>query len=132
MLEEKIEKLGEYYDGMFPLSEKGWNGVRVKLPNNWVLKEKDEDNILIVPKKEGEKTVFCGNPTTKLVDIFDFIIEIIDFNMESQNKVLLYKQKVEELKELFNNNSLAKLETLIFTFEKGKKNNTNKEKTNEI
>lgn len=76
-------------------------------------------------------------------DVFKSIKETIDYNVDLQRKVTLFKAKVDELQELFANESLEKLRTITFVFDekkkpkrkyvrKEKKNNINASKESEI
>lgn len=127
MIENKIKKLGIYYDGMFPIKEKeGYNAVRVIFPKHWKIYNKEEGDISIVvmPIEEGEKYLFIGDEKTNLIDIFDFTIEVMENNLEGENKEKLFKQKIEELKLLFKENNLTVLKTLTFSL--GEKKTKNK------
>lgn len=76
-------------------------------------------------------------------DVFKSIKETIDYNVDLQRKVTLFKAKVDELQELFASESLEKLRTISFIFDekkkpkrkyvrKEKKNDTNIVKENKI
>lgn len=76
-------------------------------------------------------------------DVFKSIKETIDYNVDLQRKVTLFKTKVDELQELFANESLERLRTISFIFDekkkpkrkyvrKEKKNDINTSKKNEI
>lgn len=54
-------------------------------------------------------------------DVFESIKETIDYNIDLQRKVTLYKAKVDELQEIFANESLDKLRTITFIFDEKKK-----------
>lgn len=49
-------------------------------------------------------------------DLLDYVEGIININIEREMKYELLKKKVEELKKIFKDNSLSKLEMLRFTF----------------
>ena len=128
MIENKINKLGIYYDGMFPFKEKeGYNAVRVIFPKHWKIYNKEEGDIsiVVVPIEDGNKYLFIGNEKTKLIDIFDFTIEVMENNLEGENKEKLFKEKVEELKLLFKENNLTALKTLTFSLSEKKTKNKN-------
>ena len=54
-------------------------------------------------------------------EVFMSIKETIDYNIDLQRKVTLYKAKVDELQEIFANESLEKLRTITFVFDEKKK-----------
>ena len=121
MLEKKIQELGEYFDGVFPLKG-GCNGVRVILPVEWFVYNKECDDYIIEAHKiidnNINKIIFVGDSGAKIVDIMNFIKEVIQNNVENESKKILFNNKVAELTELFKNNSLSKLETMLFKFGK--------------
>lgn len=124
MLEKKIEALGSYFDGMFRLPE-GYNGVRICMPENWVVYEEKTNEFTITPKvvidNNIRKMMFIGSPEAKIIDIMNFAYKVIIGNLENEKKKQLFQIRVKELGNIFDNNELSKLETLIFSFEKTKK-----------
>ena len=65
---------------------------------------------------------------TIIDEIFDLIEETIDMNLSAIERLGLFNQKMEELKELFANESLSKLKTLTFHFEEEKPKRNKKKK----
>lgn len=130
MLEKKIEKLGKYFAGVFPY-EKGYSGVAITIPKNWVYYNKDNgDKITAVKQKENgvdEMTVILvGAPDVKILEIMDFAFEIIMNNKEAEEKKALYNEKIIELAKIFDSNRLSKLQNIVFKFEKTKAVSANK------
>ena len=123
MLEKKIEQLGVYFDGMFRLDINKL-GVRVIFPEGWKSSDKKTDDFIIkhyqVIDNGIKKVLFVGEGTTFDI-ILDFIYEVIINNLENEKKTKLFQNKVLELAELFDSNRLSKVETLVFKFEKIKK-----------
>lgn len=130
MLEKKIKLLGEYFDGMFRLPQE-YNGVRVVIPSTWKAYPKEteeytiEPNISEVINNDYVKMTFIGTPKATINDIMDFTYKIITDNLENEKKKEFFQIKLKELAELFDSNQLSKLETLVFKFEKPKKNKKN-------
>ena len=110
MLEKKILELEGYFDGMFPLKD-GYNGIRVIIPNEWMVYDKKtpEYSITIVNVMDNKikKTLFVGDQNAKITDIMDFVKEIITRNLENEAKKLLFKSKVSELAKIFDRNNLS-------------------------
>lgn len=135
MLEEKIEALGAYFDGMFRLPQ-GYNGVRICMPENWAVYEQKTDEFTITPtpviENNTKKMMFVGSPEAKIIDIMNFAYKVILNNLENEKKKELFKTRVQELVNIFDNNQLSTLETLVFSFEKPKpvKNNKTAKKMN--
>ena len=65
---------------------------------------------------------------TVIDEIFDLIEETIDMNLSAIERLGLFNQKMEELKELFANEPLSKLKTLSFHFEEEKPKRNKKKK----
>ncbi len=71
-------------------------------------------------KAEGEQNHFMLYSETDgigLDEILQYLEATINANIEREKKVELLKIKVNELKEVFKNNSLVKLQSLKFAFE---------------
>jgi hypothetical protein len=123
-LESRIELLGAYFDGILRLPE-DHNGVRIIVPNDWVMYEKVSDNYNIIPMSVFDnnisKILFIGDKNATILDIMDFAYEVIMNNIENENKKELFELKVKELASLFDANHLCKLKNLVFKFEKSKK-----------
>lgn len=136
MLEKKIEELGQYFDGIVRLKN-GLNGIKMTIPKNWVLYNKETENYVIQSKKISEeynsvKALIGSNVNLKYTELMDFAIEIMYNNIERENKKELFQLKVVELGKIFDSNKLSTLENLVFKFDKNKKNRNNKNKQDEI
>lgn len=132
MLEKKIEQLGAYFDGMFRIDNTRV-GVRVVIPDEWKSYDKKTDNYMIINYKINDnginKILFVGNNNSSFEDVIDFVFEVITNNLENEKKKKLFNIKYLELAKIFDSNRLAKLENLIFKFEKNKKIKNNTEIT---
>lgn len=129
MLEQKIEALGGYFDGMFRLPE-GYNGVRICIPENWIVYEEKNDEFTITPTVVNDnntrKMMLIGSPKAKIIDIMNFAYKIIVSNLENEKKKQLFQVRLKELANIFDNNELSKLETLVFSFGKVNESKPNK------
>lgn len=104
-------------------------GCRI-LNGNFLINIIYDDGWKVIPP-ENEKIEFeqRGNITyyaaslneVSFDDVFESIKETIDYNIDLQRKVTLYKTKVDELQEIFANESLEKLRTITFIFDEKKK-----------
>lgn len=104
-------------------------GCRI-LNGNFLINIIYDDGWKVIPP-ENEKIEFeqRGNITyyaaslneVSFDDVFESIKETIDYNIDLQRKVTLYKAKVDELQEIFANESLEKLRTITFIFDEKKK-----------
>lgn len=134
MLENKIEAIKPYFDGWFILEESK-NGIRTILPKEWVIYGKKTEKVNITPRRDYDnntnKVMFIGDQNTKIVDIVEFIEEIVLNNIENEAKKQLFAEKIEELASVFDSNKLTLLKTLVFKFEKHKKNKKIVEKVDE-
>ena len=86
----------------------------------------------------------------KIDDLFNIIDATIEYNLDLQKKLILFKEKTEELQEIFSNEDYETLKTIEFkitkkeakkkivrkprkkTQEKPKRNTTNKKSKTEI
>ena len=90
-------------------------------PQTWVLLKKAPDNIEILQNNDKDGTVVtsfvCVN-NTRLIDIIETTIQkIVKTNIEREEKEKLYKNKVQELKQIFEKENLENLKALKFDLE---------------
>lgn len=123
MLEKKIEILSSYFDGIIPLKD-GYKSVRIVIPSSWNTYEKKIGELSIHPVVEAKvsgtndvKLALVGEPGIDLGEIMDFAHQLILHNLEKESKNVLFNKKIDELRVLFNENNLSKLERLSFKFE---------------
>lgn len=135
MLEKKIDELGIYFDSILRLAD-GYNGVRVTIPRNWTLYAREIEGSSITPVEVVDngvnKVIFVAEPTVKVTEIMDFVKEVIQNNQQGEAKKILFDAKVNELADIFKTNSISKLETLIFKFQKYNKSKKTIETPEEI
>lgn len=83
----------------------------------------------IIPVDNSDVEMFCEDgkyyycmPIDKDINlIFGFIEDTIKYNQDMEKKIQLFNQKVDELKQLFINESYDSLLSLSFDMRKGKK-----------
>ena len=131
MLQERIKKIAQYFRGIEMRG--GLYIVKVQYKDKWGAYPTANGTTIKVAKSEDEVDVWYYYAQAEEVDmelIFDLIDETIEMNESVRLKIELLKRKVEELKTLFDNEPLAKLERLEFTFapEPKQKKKTNKKK----
>lgn len=132
-IEESFINLSPYIKGFKKTDN--YRIMEVNLKSDWDIKL-DENIQAKHQKVEGNSnlsyTLFYSE-----TESFDYMVkwlkeEVIDFNLEIEEKQRLLKAKVEELKRVFENKSLDELNNLKFTTEEDSlKLNNQKTKVNE-
>ena len=128
-LKERIEKIDEYFDSMNVAASNGIIYVRVRFPKGWGCSEVTEHNFNVsaVNDEIPGYIYFFSKMEEGFDKIFDAIDYNISFNKEAEAKVSLLKEKIEELKTIFENEDVEVLKTLEFKYKK-KKPKAKKEK----
>lgn len=132
-LRDRILKIAPYFKGIE--YEGGLIIVKVQLPEK-IEPKNSKDDLIKVAFHQGLWMYYAKMELVEEDAIFDLIEETVKVYEEAKQKVTLMKAKFEELKLIFANNSLDKLETLKFVFEdkpksvKPKRKYTKKTKTN--
>lgn len=128
-IKERIEKLGMYFQSMNVAAEDNLIYVRVQFPKGWGCSEVTEYNFNVksVQDEIPGYFYFFADLEVGFDKVFDAIEYNIKFNEEAQAKVALLREKIEELKEIFENEDINVLNTLEFKYKK--KKNINKKKT---
>lgn len=123
-IKERIEKLGSYFCSMNVAAENGIIYVLVQFPKGWGCSEITEYNFNVktVRAEEPNCFYFFADLETGFDKVFDAIEYNIVFNEEAQAKVSLLREKIEELKNIFENEDINTLKTLMFKITKKKKN----------
>jgi hypothetical protein len=98
----------------------GFSGDYIKVDTQfkpkWVLL--DTENIKYTPNKDGKTYKFyASSETTEIDEILDLIEEIINHNKEREEKLVLLKNKADELKNIFTNKGLIELKRLRFVID---------------
>ena len=109
-------KQGYYHIGI--VYQEGWN---VLAPDN---------EFIYVEERNGVYHYIGSINDIKIEDIFKAIDTTIEYNMDLQKKLILFKQKTDELQQLFANEDYEKLQTLNFVFREEKENKKLTKKSN--
>lgn len=119
MVKDSINKIKEYFISM-EMYQGRWV-ICVRFRPKWGAYSSDDGRIKVGPdEKQPDVWWYCANNDDVEVDeIIDLIDETVQTNMEAIKKVELFKQKANELKQLFSdeNTSFKKLQTLKFVFD---------------
>ena len=125
---KRIEKVKEYFI-KFNIEE-GAITLALKFPAKWTIPDaeflKTQYNVVAGVTPYG--VIYGTESANGFEKIFDAVEYTIRFNMEAQERLTLFNEKVEELKKLFVKEPLEKLRTLNFVFDKKKKNTQTKDK----
>lgn len=125
---KRIEKVKEYFI-KFNIEE-GAITLALKFPTKWTIPDaeflKTQYNVVAGVTPYG--VIYGTESANGFEKIFDAVEYTIRFNMEAQERLTLFNEKVEELKKLFVGEPLEKLRTLNFVFDKKKKATQAKDK----
>lgn len=130
-IKERIERLGMYFHSMNVAAENNIIYVRVQFPKGWGCSELTEYNFNVksVTDEIPGYFYFFANMEIGFDKIFDAIEFNIRFNEEAQAKVSLLREKIEELKDIFENEDINVLKTLEFKYKKKKPKTVKAQKT---
>ena len=115
-IQNRFNKLMPYLKGL-KIADK-YRIVETNLKNTWSIKENDHIQVQI---KKLEKTPTLNynmffSDTKSFDEILDWLEnDIINYNLEIEQKEQLLRMKVEELKRVFENKPLDELNNLKFT-----------------
>jgi len=84
--------------------------------DGWIVAETEKVKKEIVDTAQNYYMFYSEDANTTIDELLDHVEEIINFNIEREQKQELLKQKVKELQKIFKDNPLTKLEKLKFTF----------------
>jgi hypothetical protein len=90
-------------------------------PSSWLLPKKGPAEIEILQNSDKDGSIItsfvCQNKT-KLIDVIETTIQtVINTNIEREEKERLFKNKVHELKQIFEKENLENLKGLKFDLE---------------
>lgn len=127
-LQDKLVELSEYaigfnvYDGNFL--------VHITYHEGWAVIEPSDSSITFMRDKKDGNTYYYSAPlTTDMSKIFSAIEETISYNKELEEKVVLFKEKVEEMQELFSRKSISELRKMRFDIPSSQRTEKPKKKT---
>lgn len=122
-LNERINKIRQFFITFNVDSTDGASYVLVRFPNKWDIPDrkslKDSFKVEIGVKPEG--VFFITEIENDPSCIFDAIDYVIDFNRNVEERMEIFSLKMKELKEIFATEELEKLKSLEFTFKPQKK-----------
>ena len=127
-IQNRIKNIEPYFKGLEYIGE--YVLVKILYKKKWSVLPSDNENVKIsIDDDNKELFYYYSNKNIDCNNIFDLIDKTIKFNMESENKVALLKEKIEELRTIFLENDIDTLKRLKFSFDKKrkyiKKNNSN-------
>lgn len=113
-IQERLNALRPYVVGIRYLQ--GIQLVDAVLKEGWTVPESKLIQRERVDGDENYFMFFSDKEDIDIDDLLDYVQEIIDLNIEREKKFELLKLKVDELKKIFKDNSLTKLQRLRFSF----------------
>ena len=132
-IQERINKLGDYFKGMQVSAENGIIYVTVQFQKGWACSEVTEHNFGVNAVRDEIPGVFYffTDMEVGFDKVFDAIEYNIHFNEDAQTKVNLLREKIEELRNIFETEDIETLNTLEFKYKKKiKKSNKSKKEIN--
>lgn len=129
-LEEKIASLSEYGLG-FRTYENNYI-IYITYKDDWAVIQPSDEEIKFMRDDKNPNTYYYVTKigdVSKFQGIFDTIDETIIYNKEIEEKNTLFKEKTEELFQLFIDKPLSELKMLQFTFPPQKKNGKKQNRT---
>ena len=115
MIQEKIDRLLPYFKGL--VVSDSYRIVEVLLKKKWSFELKEGVEYTQKETKDSNiQHILFYSSTKTFDDIIDYIeTDVIEYNLEVEEKERLLKAKVEELKRVFETKSLDELNHLKFT-----------------
>ena len=118
-LQDRMNDMKPYFRGIEMYNEALM--VKVMYPNNWRAYPSDDGRIKVTPSDDKSSNVtfyYADSKDTTYDEMFDLVEQTIKANQDIILKLKLLKDKVEELKELFQNTSYDDLLNLKFVIDK--------------
>ena len=112
MIQEKLNSLRPYVNGLRFV--KDLPVVDLVIKEGWNIFESDKVSYKPSSSNKNYFMVFPKDPKDSIDDVVKHVEHIIEVNVEKENKLVLLKAKIEELKFLFTEKSLDELERLKF------------------
>jgi len=110
MIQEKLNSLRPYVTGIRFV--KNLPVVDLVIKEGWNIFESDTVSYKPSASNKNYFMVFPKNPQETIDIVMTHVEHIIEVNVEKENKLVLLKAKIEELKHLFTEKSLEELEGL--------------------
>ena len=113
--ENRLKKLNDY-DVSFEIKQ-GYYHIALKYDDGWSILDSDNENIYI-QEKNGFHHYIASVDNVKMDDLFNIIDATIEYNLDLQKKLILFREKTEELQEIFSNEDYETLKTIEFKITK--------------
>lgn len=113
--ENRLKELNGY-DISFEIKQ-GYYHIALVYEDGWNVLSPDNEAIY-VEERNGIYHYIASTDSVKIEDMFNTIDATIEYNMDLQKKLILFKQKTEELQQLFANEDFETLQTIEFIFGK--------------
>lgn len=117
-LEEKLKELSEYNIG-FEIKQ-GYYHISITFDKQWDILETQNTNIHI-EMRNGVTHYIASSDNTSIEDLFKAVGDTITYNTDLQKKLALFKEKSDELREIFSKETLDVLKTITFQYGKPKR-----------
>ena len=117
-MQDRIEKIKEYFVA-FNIAE-NMAYTQVRFPNKWDVPSSEilEENFNVNTAIESDGTIyFFSEMSNGILNVFDAVDFTIDYNKDLEEKSELFREKIEELKELFATKTLDELRTMKIVVE---------------
>lgn len=111
--EKRLKELNDY-DISFEIKQ-GYYHIALVYEDGWNVLTPDNE-FIYVEERNGIHHYIASTNDVKLEDMFTAIDTTIEYNMDLQKKLVLFKEKTQELQELFANEDFEKLQTIQFVF----------------
>lgn len=116
-LQDRMNDMKPYFRGIEMYNDALM--VKVVYPTKWVVYPSDDGRIKVTESDDHKMTYYYADSNdTTYEEMFDLVEQTIKANQDIILKLKLLKDKVEELKELFNNTPYDDLLTLQFVIGK--------------
>ena len=115
MIQEKLNNLRPYVTGIRFV--KNLPVVDLIIKEGWNIFESETVTYKPSSSNINYFMVFPKNPEDSVDCVLEHVEYVIEVNIEKENKLVLLKAKIEELKVLFTNKPLSELERLKFLIE---------------
>ncbi len=114
--EKRLNNLSDY-NVTFEIKQ-GYYHIALVFNKKWAVLDSDNPAIYI-ENRDGVIHYIAEKDGVTLDEMFDLIDETVNYNLDLQKKLDLFKLKAKELQEIFASQNLNVLETLTFTFAEG-------------
>lgn len=122
--EKKLKELKDY-DISLEIKQ-GYYHISLVYNDTWEILV-PENELIYIEQRNGVCHYIGSIDSVKMEDMFTAISTTIDYNIDLQNKLSLFRQKTEELQDIFSKEDYETLQTIKFVYGKEEKNECIKE-----